>query len=96
MVKRSAKLGNLQAVGVGLALCPPIDDRLNQLWYVVRSQGHPISRQDIVAALILNSPTTAGDIKRLVDGYKETDERTARIPGIRLPRAPKRPGRRKL
>ncbi len=92
------KLGSLRARSVGLALCAPIDSRLDQLWTIARMAGQPTSRQEIVAALILDAKPDPGRLGRLLNRYRDTRVAEVLVPGVpgSLIDAPKRPGRRRL
>lgn len=98
MVKRGNKLGSLRATPVGLGLSAPIDRRLDQLWYLARKTGQPASRQEIVAALIRDSPTSPAEIKAMLERYRDTNEADVVIRGVPVfsGDGPKKPGRRKL
>ena len=92
----NAKLGSLRARPVGLALCAPIDGRLDQLWTLARTAGQPTTRQEIVAALILDADP--GRLGQLLNHYRDTNIADVPIPGLPWSSAdaPKRPGRRRL
>lgn len=94
----STKLGSLRVRPVGLALNPSIDALLDQLWTVVRTSGHPTTRQEIVAALILAADRDPQEIVQLLNRYRGTDVSEVPIPGIAWsgPEVPKKPGRRRL
>lgn len=98
MVKPTAKLGALSVRPVGIGLCSPIDARLDQLLYLARAEGRrSASRAAIVAALILESPTTGSAVIGLLDRYEQQPEDAALIPGVPAPAMElKKPGRRRL
>lgn len=98
MVKPAARLGALSVRPVGIGLCNPIDARLDQLLYLARGEGRrSASRAAIVAALILESPTTGGAVIALLDRYEQQPEDAVLIPGVPRPAIElKKPGRRRL
>jgi hypothetical protein len=98
MVTPAAKLGSLRARSVGLALCGPIDARLDQLWTVARTAGQPTTRQEIVAALILAADPDPDRLGQLLNRYRDTSIDDVPIAGVNWASsdAPKRPGRRRL
>lgn len=87
------KLTSYRAVPVGMALPPPINDRLYALVDMARASGDPhVSRRDIVAALILNSPNTEAGIQQVLRKYQRADARAAALrdsePATPRPRRP--------
>jgi hypothetical protein len=91
-------LGSLTVRAVGLALNGPIDARLDQLWATARGAGQPTSRQEIVAALILDADPRPTALTHLLNRYRSTPTTHASLPKVNAtPSAlPKKPGRRRL
>lgn len=96
-LRSPAKLGSLRLRAVGIGLCAPIDARLDQLLVMARAEGRrSASRAAIVAALILDSPTTGRDLIALLDRYEQQPEDESLIPGLpALAVDVKKPGPRK-
>jgi hypothetical protein len=96
-MKPPARLGSLGVRAVGIGLCAPIDARLDQLLALARSEGRrSASRAAIVAALILDSPTTGREVISLLDRFEQHPEDESLIPGVPTPTLDvKKPGRRK-
>jgi hypothetical protein len=91
-------LGSLDVKAVGLALNRPIDFRLDQLWAIARAAGQPTTRQEIVAALILDADPRPISLAKLLNRYRTT--RVGQVPVTDAPAVesdlPKRPGRRRF
>jgi hypothetical protein len=95
VVKPARKLGSIRVTPVGMGLAPPIDERLDQLLWLATKAGRTTSRQRLVGALILDSPTTGDGVAAMLDRYQDTTEDEILIPGVRLgDRDSKKPGRR--
>jgi hypothetical protein len=93
-----ATLGSLTVRAVGLALNAPIDARLDQLWAIARGAGQPTTRQEIVAALILEADPRSKSLDKLLNRYRATPIGNVPVPGAAsmATLAPKRPGRRRF
>jgi hypothetical protein len=91
-------LGSLDVKAVGLALNRPIDIRLDQLWAIARASGQPTTRQEIVAALILDADPRPISLGKLLNRYRTTA--VGQVPVAGMPtigsNLPKRPGRRRF
>jgi hypothetical protein len=93
-----ATLGSLTVRAVGLALNAPIDARLDQLWAIARGAGQPTTRQEIVAALILDADPRPNSLDRQLSRYRATPIGKVPVAGVPLVATParKRPGRRRF
>jgi hypothetical protein len=93
-----ATLGSLTVRAVGLALNAPIDARLDQLWAIARGAGQPTTRQEIVAALILEADPRSKSLDKLLNRYRATPVGIVPVAGVPsvATSAPKRPGRRRF
>lgn len=91
-------LGSLTVRAVGLGLNAPIDARLDQLWAIARGAGQPTTRQEIVAALILDADPRPNSLDKLLNRYRATPVGRVPVAGVPLvaTSARKRPGRRRF
>jgi hypothetical protein len=96
----ATRLASLPLRPVGISLPGPIDSRLDQLWLMVRTAGQPATRQEIVAALVLESPETPDALVSLLSRYRAAGVTDPLLGAAKWKpaeaAAPKRPGRRKL
>jgi hypothetical protein len=56
-----------------VALPEPIDERLEWLLRVAKAAGTPVSRSQMLAAVIANTPTGPGELARIVQQYLSLD-----------------------
>ena len=52
-----------------VALPEPIDQRLEWLLRVAKAAGTPVSRSQMLAAVVASAPTRPGELARIVQGY---------------------------
>ncbi len=56
-----------------IALPEPVDDRLEWLLRVAKAGGTPVSRSQMLAAVVASAPTGPGELGRIVQRYLSLD-----------------------
>ena len=52
-----------------IALPEPVDERLERLLRVAKAAGTPVSRSQLLAAVVASAPTGRGELARIVRHY---------------------------
>ena len=74
-------LPNCPVHSVGMALCDPINDRLDRLVSFAESSFDRTSRKELVASLILAAPTDGTALVEMVRTYRQSTAEDARLDG---------------
>ena len=91
-------LRNCPERNIGMALCDPISDRLDDLVSLAESSFDRTTRKELVASLILAAPTDGTALLELLRSYRQSTAEQARLDereaGTPLIASERRPGPR--
>lgn len=74
-------LRNCPERNIGMALCDPISDRLDDLVSLAESSFDRTTRKELVASLILAAPTDGTSLLELLRSYRQSTAEQARLDG---------------
>ncbi len=74
-------LRNCPERNIGMALCDPISDRLDDLVSLAESSFDRTTRKELVASMILAAPTDGTTLLELLRSYRQSTAEQARLDG---------------
>ncbi len=80
-IKATTLLRECAESSVGLALVPPISDRLDALVALAEASGDRTNRKELLASLILAAPSDGEDLAEAVRRYRRCSVGEARLDG---------------